>query len=96
MDAAQGIKKYADESGKDVTHIYSYNKVMSEADLKGICAILNRTQWLVLVWYWGPDSTQKSGLTNFRYVTRMPMQSTGKEKFSAYVFVRELKKREKK
>ena len=28
-DAAKKLEKYVDENGKDFTHIYSYNKVMS-------------------------------------------------------------------
>lgn len=29
LDAAKDMKKYVDNSGTDITHIYSYNKVMS-------------------------------------------------------------------
>jgi hypothetical protein len=36
VDAAKG-KKYTDENEVDITHIYSYNKVMSLADRKAIC-----------------------------------------------------------
>jgi len=83
------VEKYVDQNGKDITHIYSYNKVMSVQDRIGICKILNRTNWRVLAWYFGPDETSKTGLTNFKFVLRMPMQSTGKEKFSVYVYIKE-------
>ncbi len=37
IDAAKNIDSYKDENGKDITHIYSYNKVMSPQDRIGIC-----------------------------------------------------------
>lgn len=43
VDAAKSQTSYVDEAGNDITHIYSYNKVMSIADRQGICEILNRT-----------------------------------------------------
>ncbi len=89
VDAAQNPDSYKDESGNDITHIYSYNKVMSIADRQSICEILNRTQWRVLAWYFGPDDTRKSGLLHFEYVTRIPMQSTGNEKFSAFIYIKD-------
>ena len=51
------IAKYADKDGKDFTHIYSYNKVMSIEDRRGICKILNRTNFKILAWYFGPKDT---------------------------------------
>jgi hypothetical protein len=63
---------------------------MSAQDRLGICKILNRTNFRVLAWYFGPDETSKSGLTNFKFVMRMPMQSTGKEKFSVYIYIKEV------
>jgi hypothetical protein len=62
---------------------------MSQQDRIGICKILNQTNYRVLAWYFGPEDTKKSGLENFRFVLRMPMQSTGKEKFSVYVYIKE-------
>ena len=91
IDAAQGIKRYQDKNGKDVTHIYSYNKVMSQQDREGICKILNRTNYRVLAWYFGPDDTSKAGLENFRFLVRIPMQSTGGEKFSVFIYIKEQK-----
>ena len=38
----------------DITHIYSYNKVMSFADRKDISKILNKTNFKLLAWYFGP------------------------------------------
>lgn len=90
VDAAKVCESYQDESGKDITHIYSYNKVMSLKDRQGICEILNGTSWRVLAWYFGPDDTRKAGLTNFTYVMRIPMQSTGNEKFSVFIFIKEV------
>lgn len=36
VDAAKHLEKYADPNGNDFTHIYSYNKVMSLSDRRGI------------------------------------------------------------
>jgi hypothetical protein len=87
-DAAKYLEKYADSEGKDYTHIYSYNKVMSEKDSRGICEILNRTNFRILAWYFGPDKTRLSGLRHFEQVYQEPMQSTGKEKFTVYVYIK--------
>lgn len=38
---------------------------MSTKDREGICHILNKTNFRVLAWYFGPDDTRKAGLTNF-------------------------------
>lgn len=62
---------------------------MSLVDLQGICKILNRTRYRVLAWYFDEERTREAGLTNVKYLCRMPMQSTGKEKFSVYVFLKE-------
>jgi hypothetical protein len=73
----------------DFTHIYSYNKVMSIEDTKSICTILNKTNFKVLAWYFDPRMTiEQCGLKHVRCLERMPMQSTGKEKFSVYVYYR--------
>ena len=53
-DAAKPEESYVDDLNKDITHIYSYNRVMSIADLEGIAMILNRTNYRVLAWYFGP------------------------------------------
>jgi len=52
------MEKYAFADGKDFTHIYSYNKVMSKNDCKGISEILNRTNFRILAWYFNPDKTK--------------------------------------
>lgn len=67
-DAAKYLEKYVDTEGKDFTHIYSYNKVMSHKDRLGISAILNRTNFRLLAWYFGPEKTRNSGLKHFRLV----------------------------
>lgn len=53
-DAAKPEEKYVDDDGNDITHIYSYNKVMSVTDLEGIAKILNRSNYRVLAWYANP------------------------------------------
>jgi HD superfamily phosphohydrolase YqeK len=85
-DAAKTDYTYVDSHGRDITHIYSYNKVMSQSDMEGISAILNRSNWLVLAWYFGPEATAKFGLENFEVLERMPMHSTGKENFTVFVY----------
>lgn len=61
----------------DYTHIYSYNKVMSHEDRKSICQILNKTNFKLLAWYFGPRETEACGLKHVRCLYKMPMQSTG-------------------
>lgn len=53
-DAAAKINKYVDSRGHDMSHIYSYNKVMSLRDRKDIAKILNRTNFKLLAWYFNP------------------------------------------
>lgn len=90
-DAAQPDQKYVDDEGKDISHIYSYNKVMSEEDRAGIAEILNRTNYKVLAWYFGPTDTERSGLRDFKLLGRMSMPSTGSEKFTVYVYFKTVK-----
>lgn len=87
-DAAKKLDKYAFTDGTDFTHIYSYNKVMSKKDCLGISEILNRTNFRILAWYFGPDKTRQTGLKHFELIHQEPMQSTGKEKFTVYVYIK--------
>lgn len=96
IDAAKGIHAYKDDHGKDISHIYSYNKVMSHKDRQGICQILNRTQFKVLAWYQSPEESRKAGLTDVQFVMRIPMQSTGNEKFSVFIFIKDQPKPKRK
>lgn len=77
-DAAQQRNKYTDSDGNDISHIYSYNKVMSIPDRRDISKILNRTNFKIMAWYFGPRDSAASGLKRFRLAYKMPMQSTGK------------------
>ena len=85
-DAAKPNMRYVDDKGRDITHVYSYNKVMSPSDMVGICQILNRSDWRILAWYFNPEATEKFGLVDFEELTRMPMHSTGKENFTVFVY----------
>jgi hypothetical protein len=89
VDAAKFKKSYTDADGKDITHIYSYNKVMSPEDAKSICETLNRTDFRVLAWYMSPENSKKAGLKNVQHVHTLPMQSTGQEKFSAFFYIKD-------
>lgn len=59
---------------------------MSVEDREGICKILNRTNFRVLAWYFGPKETEACGLKYFKLLKQMAMQSTGGEKFTVYVY----------
>jgi hypothetical protein len=48
------MEKYRDSFGNDISHIYSYNKVMSPDDRREISKILNRTNFKIMAWYFGP------------------------------------------
>ena len=85
-DAAKPEERYVDNNGRDITHIYSYNKVMGKESMEGISSILNRTNWKILAWYFGPEASAKFGLKNFSILDRMPMHSTGKENFTVFIY----------
>ena len=59
---------------------------MSIDDRCSISKILNRTNFKIMAWYFGPRESAQSGLKRFRLAFKMPMQSTGKEKFSVYCY----------
>jgi len=90
-DAAKRIERYRDSRGDCCSHIYSYNKVMSVEDRKGISKILNRTNFKIMAWYFGPRESAQSGLKRVKLAFKMPMQSTGKEKFTVYVYYKTAK-----
>jgi len=59
---------------------------MSQNDRKNISKILNRTNFKIMAWYFGPRDSAKSGLKRVKLAFKMPMHSTGKEKFTVYVY----------
>ena len=59
---------------------------MSVNDRKGICQILNRTNFRIIAWYFDPKNTRKTGLKHFELLYKAPMLSTGNEKFTCYVY----------
>jgi hypothetical protein len=46
-----------DSKKVDVSHVYSYNKVMGKDCLKGIGRALNNTNFKILAWYVNEKST---------------------------------------
>ena len=80
------IKPYVDKDGNHITHIYSYNKIMSPEDRKGISRILNRTNFRLMAWYFSPSESKKCGLKNVMLAHKMPMQTTGRENFTVYIY----------
>lgn len=69
---------YLDAKGQPFTHIYSYTKLMSKTDRREISKKLNRTNFRLLSWFFGPNESAKCGLKRVKLVNRMSMQSTGK------------------
>ena len=51
-----------DELEEDLTHIYSYNKVMGADCLRGIAKSLNQTNFKILAWYVNPHDTYRAGV----------------------------------
>lgn len=88
IDAAIGLEKYQTNEKTDITHIYSYNKVMSKHDRKRIAETLNRTNFKILAWYFTPVETRRCGLRDVVPMGRMRMQSTGKENFTCYLYLK--------
>ena len=70
------------------THIYSYNKLMSDICRKKISKVLNKTNWKVLAWYSNELQTKKSGLKKYFFIAKFPMNSTSTEKFYCYVYIK--------
>ena len=67
-DAAKLMERYVYDDETDYTHIYSYNKVMSFNDRRGISKILNKTNFRILAWYFDPKKTANSGLKNVELI----------------------------
>lgn len=59
---------------------------MSAEDMEGISQLLNKSNWLILAWYFGPEATAKFGLKNFQMIHKISMNSTGKEHFTVFVY----------
>ena len=59
---------------------------MSKVDRQNISKILNKTNFKLMAWYFGPRESAKSGLKRVKLAYKMPMHSTGKEKFTVYVY----------
>lgn len=76
------------ENKMHFSHIYSYNKLMSKECRGKICQILNNTDYKVLAWYSNPIQTKNSGLKDFEFLCKFPMQSTSTEKFHVYVYIK--------
>ena len=77
------------EAKHPFTHIYSYNKLMGDTCKEKICEILNNSDWKVLAWYTNEKQTRESGLENFKFIASFPMTSTGNQKFSCYVYIKQ-------
>ena len=69
------------------THIYTFDKVFSSLTMKALAALLQSSDFRVLVsarhWreWWG------FGLEKIQPVAKIRMSTTGKEKVTAYVYV---------
>lgn len=59
---------------------------MSKPDREAICKILNKTNFRIMAWYFGPKDAEQCGLKNCKLLHQMPMQSTGGEKFTVYIY----------
>lgn len=85
---ATKYKAYTNKDNRHFTHIYSYNKLMSKECRSKIAHVLNHSNYKVLAWYNNPKQTKKSGLKNFTFLCKFPMQSTSTEKFHVYVYIK--------
>ena len=85
---ATADQKFTTSEGDHYTHIYSYNKLMSDSCRKKIAKILNKTNWKILVWYSNEVQTKKCGLKKYFFIAKFPMCSTSTEKFYCYVYIK--------
>jgi hypothetical protein len=54
----------------------------------GIIKALNKTNFKVLAWYWNQKESEADGLKHVKMIHKMPMQSTGGQNFSVYIFIK--------
>ena len=59
---------------------------MSLKDRRDISKIINRTNFKILAWYFSPRDSAICGLKRVKLAYKMPMQTSGKQKFTVYVF----------
>ncbi|CAI2366798.1 unnamed protein product [Moneuplotes crassus] len=87
VDAGKVDKIVLNKLGRreDITHVYSYNKVMGKDCLAGIGRSLNNTNFKILSWYVNEKTTYRI-VKNVKLLFKMPMRSTGQEQFSVYVY----------
>ena len=85
---ATNMKIFSNDKNEHCTHIYSYNKIMSDDCRYKVAKILNKTNFKVLAWYLTPKQTEKIGLRNCLYLCSFTMQTTSTEKFNVYIYIK--------
>ncbi|KJE89872.1 hypothetical protein CAOG_01286 [Capsaspora owczarzaki ATCC 30864] len=71
----------------DYTHIYCFDKVFSPMLLQEMAKTLNRSDFYILVSYHAPEVWFSLGLFKIFPLGVCPMKSTGKEHFTAYIYL---------
>jgi len=61
---------------------------MTQNTIKDICHILNNTNYKVLAWYFNEEKTRSCGLKDIILIHKLPILSTGGEKFTVYIYVK--------
>jgi len=59
---------------------------MSEEDRRAMAKIMNRTNFKLMSWYFNPRESASSGLKRVKLAFKMPMHTTGKEKFTVFTY----------
>lgn len=70
------------------THIYTYNKTWENDLMDKFVAILNETEFHVLVWSKNPHNSERYGLTRVKFVERIACSNAGGEQTSFYVYLK--------
>lgn len=72
------LENFSPDAEKEhISHIYSYNKVMTIESLEGIAKCLNMTDFKILAWYLNPAKTYSVGVRHVKLLFKKSMRSTG-------------------
>lgn len=81
------VKERFTVDGKDATHIFSFNKVFAQEDMKPFCERLNRTDFKVLVLNNPPKMLEALGLKDVVMVHSFECHMGG-SRFKTYIYLK--------
>jgi len=70
----------------DFTHIYCYDYIFNEMTHAALLPIIERSPFFLFVCFSPPSKLRKFGLESFELLRKIPVQTTGKQCFTAYIY----------